>query len=350
MGYIIGIDIGGTKCAVLLGAQQGGKDSRPVLMKKVLFETRRMGGPDEAIHRFIQTIQDMMDAYGVPQKEIVGIGISCGGPLDRREGLILNPPNLPGWVNVPICKMLGRRFGLPVVLENDANACALAEWKYGAGRGYSNVVFLTFGTGLGAGLILDGRLYHGTNDMAGEVGHIRLTECGPVGFGKMGSFEGYCSGGGISQIAQMKVLEQVERGMFPKLGEQESLDARQVAKAAQEGDTLARDIFAMSGRYLGKGLSILIDILNPEIIIIGSVFERNRDLLWPCAKEEIEKESLAASKAVCKVEPSMLGDQIGDYAALALVEEEYGADRDIPAVAGKISGAYSVQGRYLESL
>ena len=138
--------------------------------------------------------------------------------------------------------------------------------------------------------------------------------------------------------------------MFPKLGEQESLDARQVAKAAQEGDTLARDIFAMSGRYLGKGLSILIDILNPEIIIIGSVFERNRDLLWPCAKEEIEKESLAASKAVCKVEPSMLGDQIGDYAALALVEEEYGADRDIPAVAGKISGAYSVQGRYLESL
>ncbi len=199
MGYIIGIDIGGTKCAVLLGTQQGGIGSRPVLRKKVLFETRKMEGPKEAIQMFIRTIREMEEEYSVERKDILGIGISCGGPLDRKSGLILNPPNLPGWVNVPVCRMLGREFGIPVTLENDANACALAEWKYGAGRGYSNVIFLTFGTGLGAGLILDGKLYHGTNDMAGEVGHIRLTECGPVGFGKMGSFEGYCSGGGISQ-------------------------------------------------------------------------------------------------------------------------------------------------------
>ena len=345
MGYIIGIDIGGTKCAVLLGTQQGGIGSRPVLRKKVLFETRKMEGPKEAIQMFIRTIREMEEEYSVERKDILGIGISCGGPLDRKSGLILNPPNLPGWVNVPVCRMLGREFGIPVTLENDANACALAEWKYGAGRGYSNVICLTFGTGLGAGLILDGKLYHGTNDMAGEVGHIRLTECGPVGFGKMGSFEGYCSGGGISQIAQMKVLEQIESGVFPDLGELGCLDAKHVAKAAQEGDTLARDIFAMSGKYLGKGLSILIDILNPEVIIIGSVFERNQDLLWPHAKEEIEKESLDASRAVCKVLPSQLGDQIGDYAALALVETgggSYGTDTDFPAIAGKVSQAYGM--------
>ena len=339
MKVVAGIDIGGTKCAVSFAHM---RDREIEFLDKVRMETDRECF-DNAMQRFICIIADKLREH--PEWRLMAVGISCGGPLDAEKGLIMAPPNLPKWDHVDVFTPLKKTFGVPVMIQNDADACALAEWKYGAGRGYSNVIFLTFGTGLGAGLILDGKLYHGTNDMAGEVGHIRLTECGPVGFGKMGSFEGYCSGGGISQIAQMKVLEQFESGVFPDLGELGCLDAKHVAKAAQEGDTLARDIFAMSGKYLGKGLSILIDILNPEVIIIGSVFERNQDLLWPHAKEEIEKESLAASRAVCKVLPSQLGDQIGDYAALALVETgggSYGTDTDFPAIAGKVSQAYGM--------
>ena len=321
MKYRIGIDIGGTKCAVLLGKKENDTDEKTLLLKKVVLETSKTDNPDEMISWFIQTIDAIIKEFMIPLKEVEGIGISCGGPLDSKERVILNPPNLPGWVNIPIGRILENRFDMPVILENDANACAVAEWKYGAGRGCRNVVFLTFGTGLGAGLILDGRLYRGTSDMAGEVGHVRLTECGPVGFGKMGSFEGYCSGGGIGQIAQMKVLEQTECGVFPEICKSGiPLNAKNVAAAAERGDELAKDIYAMSGRYLGKGLSILIDILNPEMIIIGSDFERSRHLLWPYAKEEIDRESLKLAREVCRVVPSELGNSIGDYAALALME------------------------------
>ncbi len=323
MKYRFGIDIGGTKCAVILGMDENSADKKATLLKKVVYETKKTSGPDEMISLFIQSIEEIIQEFDIDKKEIAGIGISCGGPLSSRERIILAPPNLPGWVNVPIGRLLEDRFDVPVILGNDANACAMAEWKYGAGRGYKNVVFLTFGTGLGAGLILDGKLYRGTNDMAGEVGHIRLTECGPVGFGKMGSFEGYCSGGGIDQIAGMKVREQTEIGIFPELYTSgKPLDTKHVAIAADAGDPLAKEIFAMSGRYLGKGLAIIVDILNPEVIIIGSIFERSHHLLWPYAKEELEKESLKVARDVCKVVPSQLGDNIGDYAALALVERQ----------------------------
>lgn len=324
MRYRMGIDIGGTKCAVLLGrdGEKGGEDM--MLLEKRVFDTKKIGGPGAAIAVFLQAADNMMEQYALRSEDLGGIGISCGGPLNSKTRVILNPPNLPGWRDVAIGSILENKYGVPVFLENDANACAMAEWKYGAGRGRRNVIFLTFGTGLGAGLILDGRLYRGTNDMAGEVGHIRLAECGPVGYGKMGSFEGFCSGCGINQIAGMKILEQVEMGMEPGLwgssGKAVEPDAKTVAAAADAGDPLARDIFAMSGTYLGKGLSILIDILNPDMIIIGSIFERSRHLIWPYAKEVIQRESLQMSRRVCDIVPSQLGDQIGDYAALALID------------------------------
>ncbi len=321
MKYRFGIDIGGTKCAVLLQSSENIADDRISLLEKTVFETKKAGGPEEMLSLFIQAMNDMIRKFMISGEEIEGIGISCGGPLNTGERIILNPPNLPGWVNVPIGRILEDVFHVPVILENDANACAVAEWKYGNGRGYKNLIFLTFGTGLGAGLILDGRLYRGASDMAGEVGHIRLTECGPVGFGKMGSFEGYCSGGGLEQITRMKILEQMEQGNIPKIfREGIPLDAKHVAKAADDGDELSREIYAMSGKYLGKGLAVLIDILNPEIIIIGSIFERSHHLIWPYAKEELEKECLRGSLDACRIVPSKLGNEIGDYAALALVE------------------------------
>ena len=169
MNMKIGIDIGGTKCAVVLGDEKQ-------IVKKIRFDTTSR---DETIDNIINAVDSMGKADA--------IGISCGGPLDSKRGIIMSPPNLPEWDDVHIVDMLTERFGIPAYLCNDANACALAEWKYGAGRGTENMVFLTFGTGLGAGLILGGRLYEGTSGMAGEVGHVRLSQFGPVGYGKMGS-------------------------------------------------------------------------------------------------------------------------------------------------------------------
>jgi len=187
------------------------------------------------------------------------IGISCGGPLDSERGVILSPPNLPGWDEIYIVKMLEERFKIPSAIENDANACALAEFTYGAGRGCKNMVFFTFGTGLGAGLILDGRLYRGTNGMAGEAGHIRLSDFGPVGYGKAGSFEGFCSGGGIAQLGRMKALEILQTGgttAFCKtMDDIDDITAKKIADCAKEGDGLSKEIYRICGKKMGYGLS-----------------------------------------------------------------------------------------------
>ena len=193
------------------------------------------------------------------------------------------PPNLPDWDNVPIVEITENRLGIKTKLQNDANACAVAEWKFGAGRGCSNMVFLTFGTGLGAGLILNGSLYSGTNGNAGEAGHIRLAESGPTGYGKEGSFEGFCSGGGIAQLGYMKAIEMAASGIYPSYYKEgmspSQITAKAIAEAASKGDETALEIYKICGEYLGKGLSVIIDLLNPEKIVIGSIFSRSGDLL-----------------------------------------------------------------------
>lgn len=161
-------------------------------------------------------------------------------------------------------------------IQNDANACAMAEWKYGAGKGTDNMIFLTFGTGLGAGLILDGKLYSGTNGMAGEVGHIRLSEEGPVGFGKEGSFEGFCSGGGIKKLCELMAKEAEQKETLEVMT---GITAADVFRKATEGNPFALSVVERCAKYLGRGLAILVDILNPERIVIGSIFVRGEHLL-----------------------------------------------------------------------
>jgi glucokinase len=236
--------------------------------------------------------------------------------------MILSPPNLPGWDEIPIVRLFEKKYGVPTFLQNDANACALAEWLMGAGRGTKNMVFLTFGTGMGAGLILNGKLYSGTNDLGGEVGHIRLAPDGPVGFGKAGSFEGFCSGGGIAQLAKKLVWQKLEKGekvgFCPTLENAEKIDTKMVALAAREGDPVALEIIRMSAEYLGRGLSVIIDILNPECIVIGSVYARNEDLFKPFMEEIIRQEAIPSAIEVCKIKPAELGDTVGDFAALGV--------------------------------
>ena len=312
---LLGIDIGGTKCAVIYGIDT---DGHLEIADKVKFPTTDVA---ETTQRIVSETKDMALRHGLDSTNCNGIGISCGGPLDSRTGVVMSPPNLPGWDGIPIVRMVEEATGIRAALQNDANACALAEWKYGAGRGSRNMIFLTFGTGMGAGLILDGKLYAGTNDNAGEVGHIRLSEFGPVGYGKAGSFEGFASGGGIAQLAQSAVREKLMMGQKVSWcpdGDLSSITAKTVAEAAAAGDSLAIDVYRTSATYLGRTLAILIDIINPEVIAIGSIFVRAEQLIRPFMQAAIDREALPASARVCKVKPAELGEQTGDFASLSI--------------------------------
>jgi len=311
--YCIGLDIGGTKCAVTLGKIDG---DNITILKKEQFPTAG-NTYEQVLEKFCEVIDSISNGV-----DFSSIGISCGGPLDSKTGVILCPPNLPDWKNVAVCDYFEKRYNVPVLLQNDANACALAEWKFGAGKGCENMVFITFGTGFGAGLILNGKIYCGANDNAGEVGHVRLTKTGPLGYYKYGSAEGYCSGGGIRQIAVKEIEKQLKKGKTPyilqKVGGMDNVTAKTVAECAREGDSLSKKIYKISGSNLGKILSVIIDIINPEKIIIGGVFMRSNDLLLPYALKEIEKEALSYSASVVEILPAGLGENIGDYAALAV--------------------------------
>ena len=233
MGVKIGIDIGGTKCAVVIGDESH-------IEKKIRFDTTT---PRETLDHIFKAVSEI----GVGDS----IGVSCGGPLDAEKGVILSPPNLVGWDHVPITEMLTQQFGVPAYLCNDANACALAEWKYGAGKGTKNMIFLTFGTGLGAGIILNGRLYNGTNGMAGEIGHIRLSDYGPIGYGKQGSAEGFCSGGGLAQIGRALATERLQRGeLLPyckDFSELSDINAKILADWAYRGEETSLQGYRICG-------------------------------------------------------------------------------------------------------
>ena len=312
--YYLGVDIGGTKSAVSVADETGR------ILKKETFET---AGPEETLALLVDAAKVLLQ--GDPVKSI---GISCGSPQDSVRGLILEPPNLPGWKEVPVTKCFSEAFHAPAFLMNDANACALAEWKFGAGKGTKNMIFLTFGTGLGAGVILDGRLYEGTSYGAGETGHIRLDQDGPTGYGKKGSFEGFCSGGGIKQLGEAYAKKALENGKTvsycPTEADLPSITAKSIALAARSGDETAKEVYRECGRRFGEGLAVLVDLYNPEVIVAGSIFERSGDLLREEMEKRLREEALPQNLAVCRIVPASLGDSIGDVAAVtvAMLGEE----------------------------
>ena len=341
----LGLDIGGTKCAILLAQVDGGIH----IDDKMCFDTQAELGRDHTLNRLYETIGSMLAKHGLEAGDIKAIGVSCGGPLDSRSGVVLCPPNLPGWVNVPLAQMLTDRYGVPAFLQNDANACALVEWKLGAGRGTRNMVFLTMGTGMGAGIIAEGNLLCGMSDMGGEVGHLRLEEDGPVGFGKAGSFEGFTSGGGIGRQAQAFTQRLCREGRPPKWTRdgvpEQDITTRLIAGYAKAGDADALAIFTRVGEMLGRGLSLLVDTLNPERIVIGSVFVRCEELLRPAMEEALRREAIPFSLQGLKVVPAQAGEALGDLAsimaalyALDIDPMEEACERD-PKVLGHLERA-----------
>ena len=309
MNVSIGIDIGGTKCALSVG--DCSTESVRILHREE-FPTKGLAWQQE-----LKEFGKRMDRYLTSGKDsaspfsIANIGISCGGPLDSKRGVIMSPPNLPGWDNVPVVKFFADRFKVPVHLQNDANACAYAEWKFGAGRGTKNMVFMTFGTGLGAGIIIDGKLYSGTNDNAGEIGHIRLAPTGPVGYNKEGSAEGFCSGAGMTKLAFIRAKE---KGVALP----DDFNTKELFRRVDEGDQFCTAVFKESAAHLGMILSYTIDILNPEVVVLGGVFMRQAERFMKESAPILEREALPFARQVCRIVPAGLSENIGDYAALAV--------------------------------
>jgi glucokinase len=301
---LIGLDIGGTKIACVEGTGTG-----HILQRSEL--------PTEAARPFNQTFPSIVEAIErqlhtahSAGREIIALSVAVGGPLNIEQGVLHNPPHLPGWHNLGLKQRLMQAFpGLPVYVEHDGNAGALAEFHFGAGSsrpGIRHLIFLTFGTGLGAGFIIDGRVLHGASDTAGEIGHWRLSREGPEGYGKRGSWEGFASGAGLVQLA---------RQMFPqRWGAQTSI--RELADAMLGDDAEALSVAAAAGNRMGQGLALLVDALNPQLIVLGSLAVLLGERVLAPARQVVAREALPAAAAACEIVAAQLGMRIGDVAAL----------------------------------
>lgn len=301
---ILGYDIGGTKTALVLGTFEGR------VLRRFEFPTPAREDFGAAMRRFSAETERFRAeclVSGLPAP--LRASVSVGGPLDIARGILYAPPHLAAWGNAPLKSALEEQTGLPVWVEHDGNAGALAEWKFGAGVGAQNLVFLTLGTGLGAGLVINNQIFHGASDTAGEVGHMRIAPDGPVQYGKAGSWEGYCSAAGMVQLAQR----------YRPARWNEDTPAREIITAALEGDADARAVVEQMGEWLGKGLAVLIDVLNPEVIVLGTLGVTLGDLLIQPALRSVAREALPAAAAACRIVPARLGKQLGDIAALMAV-------------------------------
>jgi glucokinase len=326
------VAIGGTKCSVALARVH---DDDIEWIGRRMFATR--DSPSEVLAMLVAQLDELvLQTEGL---QLLRIGIVCGGPLDESEGLVLSPPNLPRWIRIDARAPFEEHFDVPVRLMNDANAGVVAEWMWGAARGATDAAFLTMGTGLGAGLIVNGRLHRGASGLAGEIGHWRLADQGPHGYGKDGSFEGFCSGSGIAKTAQQVALRHLQEGNPSELSadwfDLADISAEQLAKAADDGDEVALQLWRDVGRWLGVGLALLVDLLNPDVIVLGGIFHRQHDRLDATMRQELEREALTESLSACQILPSELGEAIGDFSGLvaALIgDESTGPGRQLTGV------------------
>ncbi|MCE2414358.1 ROK family protein [Candidatus Poribacteria bacterium] len=318
--HIVGIDIGGTKLATVVADRRGhilGKVRKPTFSEK---------GPEYAIDLLFDMVREVVSQAGLEQTSISAIGVSCGGPLDTKTGIVYSPPNLPGWDALPLKAKLESEFQVPVTIENDANASALAEFRFGGGRGYSAVLYMTMSTGIGGGIVINGQVYHGANDSAGEVGHQILLPDGPrCGCGKQGCLEALCSGPAIARRAQTAIQKQLENGKASTAllaladGQIEGVKSEHVLAAARTGDALALELVQETAYYMGWGIGNLVNILNPDIVLLGTIAIAAGDLLLDPIRETVSKFAMTRPAEAVHIAPAQLGDALGDLAAIALV-------------------------------
>ncbi len=316
-GHLLGIDIGGTKLVVALGDADG----RPLSEARV--EDWAQGSAERDFERLVAEVTALLARAGVRATDVRGVGVSAPGPLDPVAGVVIQTPNLPGWLDFPLRERLARALGIPVRIENDANAAALAEWRHGAGRGARSLVYLTMSTGVGAGLVRDGRLWRGHHFQAGEIGHMPIEPGGRLcGCGMRGCLEAYV--GGASLAARLR--EDVAAGVAPALrelsgGDPARLSARLWTRAIREGDPYSlrlRDEFV--GR-LAHGLAALVMILDPERIALGTIVRENPDLFLDPVRAALRERIWEPVRGV-EVVAAALGPRLPAYAALSVAGPE----------------------------
>lgn len=307
----LGFDVGGTKTACVEGTVGG------QILQRVEMPTNASEPFATTFPAILAGARQVADAAEKAGRTVAAISVSVGGPLRIEEGFLIDPPHLPGWHNTPIKAKLAEAFpGVPVCVEHDGNAGALAEFHFGVGRERTDLrhlIFLTFGTGIGAGFIVNGQILRGASDTAGEVGHWRLAEDGPLGFGKRGSWESFASGAGMVELAAE---------MFPSRWTQRT-PIRALVEAMLADDADALQVAAAAGKWMGRGLALLIDALNPQVIVFGSLGVALGERVLGPARKVIAEEALPQAAAACELLPSVLGGRIGDVAALmaALTDE-----------------------------
>jgi glucokinase len=306
---ILGFDVGGTKTAVVEGTREAHILQRTELMT----EAQRPFA--ETFPRIVEAANQIVRNSKAADCDLTALSVSVGGPLKINEGILIDPPHLPGWHGVNLKEALQHEFPhLPVFVEHDGNAGALAEFHFGAGKrrekeglgALRHLIFLTFGTGLGAGLIINGQVLHGATDTAGEVGHLRLARSGPMGFGKVGSWEGFASGQGLVELAAR---------MFPQRW-QPYTPIHDVVRAMLADDAGALAVAAEAGKWMGRGMALLVDTLNPQMIVLGSLAVVLGDRVLAAARQTLAEEALPQAVAACQIVSADLGRQIGDVASL----------------------------------
>ena len=301
---ILGFDIGGTKTACVEGTIDG------QILQRIEIPTCASEAFSSTFPATVARARSLIDSAAGAGRSIGAISVSVGGPLRIEEGVLINPPHLPGWHDIALKARLKEAFpGIAVFVEHDGNAGALAEFYFGVGkdrRDLKHLIFLTFGTGIGAGFIMNGQILRGATDTAGEVGHWRLAEDGPLGFGKRGSWESFASGAGLVELAAQ---------LFPRRWNS-STPIRDLVEAILSGDPEAMQVAEVAGQWMGRGLALLIDALNPQVIVFGALGVVLGERILAPARRVIAEEALPQAIAACQLVPAALGNRIGDVAAL----------------------------------
>ena len=310
---VIAVDIGGTQVRVALF-----RDDR--LHQRAALPTDVRGGPSGVMDQIDALIEQV--AAKDDRKTITGIGLSLAGPIDTESAVVTRIPTLPGWDGLPVAQALSERTGFPARVENDGIAATLGEWRYGAGRGVSNIVYLTVSTGIGGGAVVDGRLLHGRKGIAGHLGHMRMAQEGPTcPCGTVGCFEALASGSALTERA---VSTADKSDHLAGIAQSRAIDARDVFEGARADDSHCLDLVAEEARYLGQGITSVIHIFSPDRVVMGGGLSKAFDQLEPGINEIISRDAMPPFRSVPVVK-SALGDDSGLFGAASLVLDASGA-------------------------
>jgi glucokinase len=326
--WIVGVDLGGTNIVVGALPHDGG-NGEVVALRTVATEAQR--GAKFVVDRIIGMIEETMDevvgAHGGSRADFAGVGIGSPGPLDRNTGTVINTPNL-GWRNFPLRDLISNAVGLPATLDNDANCATYGEWWQGAGRAVDTLVGLTLGTGIGGGIVLNGEIFHGASDAAGEIGHMTIEANGrKCKCGNYGCLEAYASGPAIA-LRAVEGLEAGTESLLPALvnGRLDDITAATVYEAVVLGDAYANEVMRETAKILGAGIANMINVLNPEMVVIAGGVTRAGDHLFSPLRAEVRRRAFKSAQEACQIVSAQLPGTAGLVGAIAVFKKEiYGA-------------------------